>query len=124
MVYFQTKNPNLGKFWEDLAIKDVGLFYGHLVYFSRFGIFYGYLLKKNLAALVKTAMSLSKNISKILISAPVDKSFERPQIVAGRRLLTVACSKSDLLSARFEAPQAFRRHSAVDRVQSAVDKKS
>jgi hypothetical protein len=29
MVYFQTKNPNLGKF---LKVEDVGIFYGHLVF--------------------------------------------------------------------------------------------
>jgi hypothetical protein len=39
MAYFQTKNTNLG-----LAMKDIGLFYGHLVYFWPFGIFYGYLV--------------------------------------------------------------------------------
>jgi hypothetical protein len=31
---FQTKNPNLGKFWRVYqAMGDVGIFYGHLVYF-------------------------------------------------------------------------------------------
>jgi hypothetical protein len=39
MVYFQTKNPNLGIFLEGLAIEDVGIFYGHLVYFQQFGTF-------------------------------------------------------------------------------------
>jgi hypothetical protein len=54
MVHFQTKNPNLGIFWS-LAMEDVGIFYGRLVYFryghlvnlvntwyifSRFGILY------------------------------------------------------------------------------------
>jgi hypothetical protein len=34
MVYFQTKNPNLGKFWEGLAVEAVGIFYGYLVYFT------------------------------------------------------------------------------------------
>jgi hypothetical protein len=44
MVYFQTKNPNLGKFWRALELKVLlfiiwsilqpfGIFYGHLVYF-------------------------------------------------------------------------------------------
>jgi hypothetical protein len=57
---FRTKNPNLGKFLEGLAMEDVGIFYGHLVhltvfwyilwtfgiycgnwvYFPRFGILY------------------------------------------------------------------------------------
>jgi hypothetical protein len=52
MVHFQTKNPNSGKF---LAMTDVGILYGHLVYFmpiwyitymviryifSRFGMWY------------------------------------------------------------------------------------
>jgi hypothetical protein len=58
---FQTKNPNLGKFWVSLAMEDVGIFmtilstlctvkwyillpfgtfYGFLVYFSRFGVLY------------------------------------------------------------------------------------
>jgi hypothetical protein len=57
MVYFQTKNPNLGKFWRTLEWKKVGIFMntwnitaifynvwpfgivcGHLVYFSQFGM--------------------------------------------------------------------------------------
>jgi hypothetical protein len=46
MVYFQTKNPNLGKFWRVLQwkmlvyfftiwsiLRPIGIFYGHLVYF-------------------------------------------------------------------------------------------
>jgi hypothetical protein len=32
MVYFQTKNPNLGNIWEGLTMEDVGILYGHLVY--------------------------------------------------------------------------------------------
>jgi hypothetical protein len=70
MVYFQTKNPNLGKFWRVLlAMKDVGIFYDHMVYFNAipsilwpFGIFCGHFgtifqfwyicrTKKNLATL-------------------------------------------------------------------------
>jgi hypothetical protein len=52
MVYFQTKNPNLGKFWRTLKRKMLvyfmtiwynlwpfGLVCGHLVYFSHFGTF-------------------------------------------------------------------------------------
>jgi hypothetical protein len=69
MVHFLTKNPNLGKILEGLAIfEDVGIFYSHSVYFSAirnnlwpFGSFYGYLVyffyfgmlyQKNLATLV------------------------------------------------------------------------
>jgi hypothetical protein len=64
MAYFQTKNPNLGKFWRDLKWKmfvyfvaiwyilwPFGIVCGHLVYFVSilsillpFGIFYGYLV--------------------------------------------------------------------------------
>jgi hypothetical protein len=33
MVYFKTKNCNLGTL-EGLAMEDVGVFYGHLVYFT------------------------------------------------------------------------------------------
>jgi hypothetical protein len=47
MVYFQTKDPNLGKFSEGLAVEDVGTVYGNLVYFTviwyvllPFGIFF------------------------------------------------------------------------------------
>jgi hypothetical protein len=60
MVSFQTKNPNLGKFWRVLQwkrlvyfmdtfsiLRPLEIFYGHLVYFvviwyifSRFGILY------------------------------------------------------------------------------------
>jgi hypothetical protein len=51
MVYFQTKNPNLGNFWEGPAMEDIGIFYGHLVCFVdiwsilwAFGLFYGHLV--------------------------------------------------------------------------------
>jgi hypothetical protein len=56
MVYFQTKNPNFGKFWRSsdwklficfITIRNIlrtlGIFYDHLVHFygfSRFGIMY------------------------------------------------------------------------------------
>jgi hypothetical protein len=60
MVYFQTENPNLGKFWRALdwklllyckdicdILRTIGIFYDHLVnfvfnlvYFYRFGIMY------------------------------------------------------------------------------------
>jgi hypothetical protein len=52
MVYFQTKNPNLGKFWSALERKmfvylmtiwnnlwPFGIVCGHLVKFSLFGLF-------------------------------------------------------------------------------------
>jgi hypothetical protein len=57
MVYFQTKNPNLGKFWRSMQWKMVDYFiaiwsiFCHLVYFIAiwyilwtFGIFYVYLV--------------------------------------------------------------------------------
>jgi hypothetical protein len=52
MVYFQTKNPSLGKFWRVLQWQIlVGIPYGHLVYFTAiycilwpFGTSYGYLI--------------------------------------------------------------------------------
>jgi hypothetical protein len=34
MAYFQTKNPNVGKFLRDLQCEDIDIFYGHLVYFT------------------------------------------------------------------------------------------
>jgi hypothetical protein len=34
MVYFQTKNPNLGQFLRALSLENVGIFYGHLEYLS------------------------------------------------------------------------------------------
>jgi hypothetical protein len=35
MEYFQNKNPKLGGYvWKCLAIEDVGIFYGHWVYFT------------------------------------------------------------------------------------------
>jgi hypothetical protein len=60
MVYFETKNPNFGKFWKVLQLKMLvlfmanlsislpnGILYGHLVHFvviwyifSRFGMLY------------------------------------------------------------------------------------
>jgi hypothetical protein len=44
MVYFQTKNPNLVKFFAGLAVEDVGIFYGHFVFFRPNGIFCGLLV--------------------------------------------------------------------------------
>jgi hypothetical protein len=45
---FSYQNPYLGKYLEDLSIKDARIFYGHLVYFTAilyilqpFGIFCG-----------------------------------------------------------------------------------
>jgi hypothetical protein len=53
MVNFKTKNPNLGKFWRILSWKTLvyfmaiwsisrpsGIFYGHLIYFPPFSMFY------------------------------------------------------------------------------------
>jgi hypothetical protein len=43
MAFFQTKNPNLGKFWRyvqwKILVKFIAIwsFYGHLVYFVAFG---------------------------------------------------------------------------------------
>jgi hypothetical protein len=34
MVYFQTKNPNLGKFFRPLDLKNIAVFYGHLECFK------------------------------------------------------------------------------------------
>jgi uncharacterized membrane protein HdeD (DUF308 family) len=34
MAYFQTKNPNLGKFWRDLLEKILVIFTAILVYFT------------------------------------------------------------------------------------------
>jgi hypothetical protein len=34
MVYFQTKNPNFGKFWRSSDWKIVYLFYNHPEYFT------------------------------------------------------------------------------------------
>jgi hypothetical protein len=50
MVYFQTKNSNLDKFWRELQRKTsiyalfVYLFYDHLVYFIDVGYIFGYLV--------------------------------------------------------------------------------
>jgi hypothetical protein len=46
MAYFQTKNPNLGNFWEGgcLELKFVGIFYGHLLYFVAICHFCGHLI--------------------------------------------------------------------------------
>jgi hypothetical protein len=40
MVYFQTKNANLGKFWTVLQFKLLVYFVAILVYFSLFGMLY------------------------------------------------------------------------------------
>jgi hypothetical protein len=34
MVRFQTKNPNLGKFWRVLDVENVAIFYGYWEYFT------------------------------------------------------------------------------------------
>jgi hypothetical protein len=72
MAYFQTENPNLGKFWKDLQWKTsilwtLGLFYGHLAYFVAIWQFFMVIwyifpvlvccTKKNLATLFQTAFS-------------------------------------------------------------------
>jgi hypothetical protein len=68
---FQTKNPNLGKFWSSYghlvyitAIWNIlwpfGIFYGNLVYFPRFGI----LSQEKSGNLETTTQSLQKLHSK------------------------------------------------------------
>jgi hypothetical protein len=69
MVYFQTKNPNLGKFWRALhrlekwiyfmaiwnTLRTFEIFYHHLVHFVFVGTFSPVLVswdKKNLATLI------------------------------------------------------------------------
>jgi hypothetical protein len=51
MASFETKNPNLGKFWRVLQWEILVYFYVHLVYFTviwsilrPFGLFYGHLV--------------------------------------------------------------------------------
>jgi hypothetical protein len=34
MIYFQTKNQNLGNFLQGIAMEVVGVFNAHLVYFT------------------------------------------------------------------------------------------
>jgi hypothetical protein len=91
MVYFKTKNANLGKFLECFAMRDVGQFFGHFVYFSAvwyilwpFGIFGGHFgiffpfrcfgTKKNLATLkmirriqpcIMTSSSTAPNVTSL-----------------------------------------------------------
>jgi hypothetical protein len=51
-TYFQTKNPNLGKFWGTIPrLENVDIFYGHLEYLMAignilrtFGILYDHLV--------------------------------------------------------------------------------
>jgi hypothetical protein len=68
MVCFQTKNTNLGKFLEGLAMEDAGIFYDHLVYcFTVFLVHFIVIWnifpllvsfsKKNLATLTRTRLS-------------------------------------------------------------------
>jgi hypothetical protein len=68
MVYFQTKNPILGKFWKVLQWKML-VFYGQMVYFMAiwyimwsFGIFFPFwyiATEKNLATLPAAPMQMS-----------------------------------------------------------------
>jgi hypothetical protein len=43
MVYFQTKNPNLGKFWRALDGKMLVQVFYHLEYLDHLEYFHGYL---------------------------------------------------------------------------------
>jgi hypothetical protein len=45
MVYFQTKNPNLEKFWKFLQWKMFGIFRAILSISRPTGIFYGHLVR-------------------------------------------------------------------------------
>jgi hypothetical protein len=74
MLFFQTKNPNLGKLWRVLQRKMLVYFmflvkfYGHSVYLWPFGMFVGhfvsfsvlvYCKKKNLATLSRTCLLIT-----------------------------------------------------------------
>jgi hypothetical protein len=74
MVYFQTKNPKLGKFWRVLQWKMLVYFmvyftaiqfYGRFVYFVVIWFLFSvlvYCAKKNLAALFHIRSSVAINI--------------------------------------------------------------
>jgi hypothetical protein len=72
MVSFQTKNPNLGKFWRAPWLENVDIFYGHLEYFTDiwdiiwpFGTFFPVWVifaKKNLATLYARRKTSSRKI--------------------------------------------------------------
>jgi hypothetical protein len=75
MVYFQTKNPNLGKFWRALKWSGTGnerFVYGHLIYFFGYLVYFiaiGYIFPflayctiNNLATLELTIVVLSPGL--------------------------------------------------------------
>jgi hypothetical protein len=71
MVYFQTKNPNLGKFWRVFqwnvlvyfkSVHSFAVYYGHLVYFLVIWYIFPVLVcccNKNLATLLSTLLSFA-----------------------------------------------------------------
>jgi hypothetical protein len=79
-AYFQTKNPNLGKFWRVLQFKiqNFGTFYGHCSILIPFGIFCDHTVyfmvirnifpvlvcctKKNLATLMRMPCPLKRSV--------------------------------------------------------------
>jgi hypothetical protein len=81
MVSFQTKNPNLGKFWRAqgwkmlIYFKLFGIFYRHWGYFvtiwyilCSFGTFFPawvIIEEKNLATLIANAPSLGRNVNRV-----------------------------------------------------------
>jgi hypothetical protein len=119
MEYFQTKNPNSGKFLEGLAIEDVGIFNGHLVYFTAILLFFAmvgiicchlvYFLviwyifpvlvcwcKKHLATLIFKRLRSTTEQMAALVSRTFPAVAERRiQILAGK---TLATSSPSLLS--------------------------
>jgi hypothetical protein len=94
MVYFQTKNPNLGKFWSALDLKcryilwTSVIFYGHLGYsmtiwysLCSFGTFFrfGYhVARKNLATLCYLSRSLQDNGPTFLVISPIFQKQSLP----------------------------------------------
>jgi hypothetical protein len=71
MVYFQTKNPNLGKFLDARCwyiLWTFGIFLGHLVYFMvMWYIFPHFPTKKNLATLVRAVVFRDKKVTNEVI---------------------------------------------------------
>jgi hypothetical protein len=97
MVRFQTKNTNLGKDWRVLLhMEDVGIFYGHLVYFKNIWYILPFLVscsKKNLATLKQTYKKLAHRPPPAVVGAQVgggvraDGRAPRSEVVAEARQL-------------------------------------
>jgi hypothetical protein len=105
---FSNQKYQFGKILEGLAMEDVGIFYGHLIYFTAIwyfllpsGIFYGHLVYISPVLVCCITRNLATLVHMEAVSAPV-ASFFQPEFDPGGDLWPIGWTSTPSLTPRAE----------------------